>query len=158
MAQASGQAEEDGGQARDEQPRTPQVGVAAEAQSPIVALVDDLFVSARIDAAAEAIGREVRYPRSADEFRSLLHQGPAAILVGMAATRLPWADLIREAKADPRTGGTYVLAFGPHKNLELRRQALEAGADRVIANSAFTRALPTLLGAPRADVPEDEGR
>ena len=124
---------------------------------PIIALVDDLFVSARIDAAAKATGREVRYIRSAADFRSALREAtPSAILVGMAATRLPWAELVREAKADPATSAAYVLAFGPHKNLELRRQALEAGADRVIANSAFMTALPTLLGAPQAEVAEDD--
>lgn len=127
-----------------------------EAQPPILALVDDLFVSARIDAAARATQREVSYARSPAEFRSLLRERPpTAILVGMAATRLPWADLIRESKADLSTAGIYILAFGPHKNLELRRMALEAGADRVIANSAFVKALPTLLGAPTAEVDDD---
>ena len=124
--------------------------------APILALVDDLFVSARIDAAARATGREIRYVRSPDEFRSALRTGrPAAILVGMAATRLPWADLIRGAKADPATADTYVLAFGPHKDLALRERALQAGADRVIANSAFVKALPTLLGAPAAEVADE---
>ena len=41
-------------------------------------------------------------------------------------------------------------------NLSLRGQALDAGADRVVANSAFMRLLPTLLATPTADVPEDE--
>ena len=124
---------------------------------PIIALVDDLFVSARIDAAAKVTGREVRYIRSAADFRSVLREAtPSAILVGMAATRLPWPELVREAKADPATSAAYVLAFGPHKNLEFRARALEAGADRVLANSAFTRALPELLASPSADVPDDE--
>ena len=122
---------------------------------PILALVDDLFVTSRIDAAAQATGRAVRYVRSAEDFRVALGETKAAvILVGMAVTRLPWADLIREAKADP--AGAYVLAFGPHKDLSLRSRALEAGADRVIANSAFAKALPTLLGAPTSEVADAE--
>ena len=125
----------------------------SDARRPILALVDDLFVSARIDAAARGTGRTVRYVRSPADFQSALREAaPAAILVGMAATRLPWADLVRQAKADPATADVYVLAFGPHKDLALRQQALEAGADRVIANSAFTQALPTLLGAPASEV------
>jgi hypothetical protein len=71
----------------------------------------------------------------------------------MAATRQPWPDLIRALKADPSISA-FVLAFGPHKDLDLRRRALEAGADRVIANSAFMTALPALLGAPDAAVDE----
>ena len=74
-----------------------------DAQRPILALVDDLFVSARIDATARATGRNVRYVRSAADFRSALREGlPTAILVGLAATRLPWAELIRETTS--RTG------------------------------------------------------
>ena len=123
---------------------------------PILALVDDLFVTARIDAAARGAQRQIRYVRSVSDFKAALREGnPEAVLVGMAATRLPWADLIRQAKADGATAGTYVLAFGPHKDLALRQRALEAGADRVIANSAFMRELPRLLGEPRSETPEE---
>jgi hypothetical protein len=40
-------------------------------------------------------------------------------------------------------------------NLGLRTQALDAGADRVVANSAFIRLLPTILATPTADVPDE---
>jgi DNA-binding response OmpR family regulator len=123
----------------------------------LLALVDDLFVRGRIDAAAEATGVEVRYVRSTEDVREAARTSPPrALLVGMAATRRPWADLIRDVKADGALGSIYVLAFGPHKNLDLRTQALEAGADRVVANSAFVRVLPTLLTTPSAPVPDDE--
>src|SRR5204862_4443911 len=99
-----------------------------------------------VDAAADVAGVEVRYVGSLDEIRAAVDGRPArAVLVGMAATRRPWPDLIRQLRADPATRELYVLAFGPHKNLELRAKALDAGADRVVANSAFTRLLPTLL-------------
>jgi len=99
----------------------------------------------------------VRYVGSIDEIRAAVSEGPArAALVGMAATRRRWPELVRQIRAEPATSGLYVLAFGPHKNLELRAQALEAGVDRVVANSAFTRLLPTLLTTPTAPVPDDE--
>ncbi|MCC6175115.1 MAG: hypothetical protein IT305_07410 [Chloroflexi bacterium] len=124
---------------------------------PILVLVDDLFVRARIDAAATACGQDIEYPSSEDDFRARVGAVvPRIVLVGMAATRLPWSDLVRELKDDPATAAAYVLAFGPHKNLELRRRALEAGADRVIANSAFVTALPSLLATPDTPVPDDE--
>jgi DNA-binding response OmpR family regulator len=124
---------------------------------PILVIADDLFVRSRIDATARATGQSVRYARSADDFRAAVRADqPATVLVGLAATRLPWAALVRELRADPATAGTYVLAFGPHKNLGLRAEALDAGVDRVLANSAFTRALPTLLAAPSADVDDEE--
>lgn len=129
-----------------------------DAGSPLLlAIVDDLFVRSRIDAAAGVAGVEVRYVGSIDEVRAAVEDRPArAALVGMAATRRRWPELVRQIRADPATRDLYVLAFGPHKNLELRAQALEAGADRVVANSAFTRLLPTLLATPTADVPDDD--
>lgn len=123
----------------------------------LLAIVDDLFVRSRIDAAAGVAGVEVRYVGSIDEVRAAVEDRPArAALVGMAATRRPWPALVRQIRAEPATHDLYVLAFGPHKNLELRTQALEAGVDRVVANSAFTRLLPTLLTTPTAPVPDDE--
>ena len=126
-------------------------------ERPVLVVADDLFVRGRIDATARATGHPIRYARSADDFRAALCEDrPRAVLVGLAATRLPWADLVRELRADPSAADTYVLAFGPHKNLELRARALDAGVDRVLANSAFTRALPTLLAAPTAEVADDD--
>ena len=123
----------------------------------LLAIVDDLFVRSRIDAAAGVAGVEVQYVGSIDEVRAAVEdQPPRAVLVGMAATRRRWPELVRQIRAEPATSGLYVLAFGPHKNLELRAQALEAGVDRVVANSAFTRLLPTLLTTPTAPVPDDD--
>ena len=123
----------------------------------LLAVADDLFVRSRIDAAANVAGVDVQYVSSHEEVRAAVAERPArALLVGMAATRRRWPDLIRAVRADDETAGLYVLAFGPHMNLSLRGQALDAGADRVVANSAFMRLLPTLLATPTADVPEDE--
>jgi len=153
-SEASREAQEDGREAPNDDP-----GEAPLSGRPpsLLAVVDDLFVRGRIDAAAEASGVEVRYVGSIDDVREATVAGlPRALLVGMAATRRPWADLVRSVKSDPALREIYVLAFGPHKNLELRAQALNAGADRVLANSAFARALPTLLATPEAAVSEEE--
>ena len=155
MAEAPGQGEE----ARREAPHVDaRAAPVSEAGPPLLlAIVDDLFVRSRIDAAAGVAGVEVRYVGSIDEVSAAVEQGPArAVLVGMAATRRRWPDLVRQIRTDPSTRGLYILAFGPHKNLELRAQALEAGVDRVVANSAFTRLLPTLLSTPTAPVPDDD--
>jgi hypothetical protein len=38
-----------------------------------------------------------------------------------------------------------VLAFGSHMDLEARAKALQAGAQRVVANSKFTSDMPGLV-------------
>src|SRR5919206_51157 len=96
-------------------------GAAPDRSARVLAVVDDLFVRARIDAAAEAAGVEVRYVASADEARRLVDgRTVRALLVGMSATRRPWAEIVRDVKADSATRPIFVLAFGPHKNLDLR--------------------------------------
>ena len=123
----------------------------------LLAIVDDLFVRSRIDAGAGLAGVEVRYVGSFDQVRAAAAERPVrAVLVGMTATRRPWPEIVRQLRADETTRGLYVLAFGPHKNLELRSRALDAGVDRVVANSAFTRLLPTLLATPTAAVPDED--
>jgi DNA-binding NarL/FixJ family response regulator len=117
----------------------------------IVALVDDLMVRSRIEAATPA-DTEVTFPTDSSTFAATLEPPPDLIVVGMAATRRPWPELLRTARDHPASCGVPVVAFGPHKDLELRRQALEAGADRVLANSAFLLALPRLL---RGELPPD---
>lgn len=130
----------------------------ADPDRPLLAIVDDLFTRSRIDAAAGVAGVQVRYTGSFEEIRAAVADGPArAVLVGMAATRRPWPEIVRQLRADSATRGLYVLAFGPHKSLELRARALDAGVDRVVANSAFTRLLPTLLTSPTAPVPDEDG-
>jgi hypothetical protein len=122
----------------------------------LLAIVDDLFVRSRIDAAAEVAGIDVRYVASPADLQVASDaRTPRALLVGMAATRRPWPDLIRAVRSTPELHDLHILAFGPHKNVELRRKALEAGADRVVANSAFVRLLPTLLTTPTAPVPDE---
>lgn len=131
--------------------------MSASEPAVLLAVVDDLLVRSRIDAAAGVAGVEVRYVASlADIQAAVTDRPPRALLVGLAATRRPWSELMRQVRADPATRDLYVLAFGPHTNLDLRARALAAGADRVVANSAFARLLPTLLTTPTAPAPEDD--
>lgn len=125
----------------------------------LLAIADDLMVRSRIDAAAEIVQVDVRYVSSFGDVQAAIGDSdtlPRVVLVGMAATRRPWKEIVRQIKADPALAGLYVLAFGPHMNLELRAKALDAGADRVVANSAFMRVLPTLLATPTAPAPDDD--
>jgi len=120
----------------------------------VVVLAEDLMVRSRIEAAAPAEAALV-FPGSRSEFEAQLDPPPDLILVGLTATRLPWADLIQVARGHPTAQNVTVLAFGPHKDLELRARALEAGATRVIANSALMIALPELLRGETYSASED---
>lgn len=123
-----------------DEPRSPSAGTAA------VALVADLMFASRIRGAAAAAGVEVatvsRADRLLDEVRRLR---PRLVLVDLDARGMDAADLIRRLKADPETAGARVIAFGPHVEGDALVAARGAGADRVLARSAFVRDLPALL-------------
>ena len=61
--------------------------------------------------------------------------------VTTATNSVDWETAIRKARA----AGLKVLAFGSHMDLEARSKALEAGAQRVVANSKFTSDMPGLV-------------
>lgn len=88
---------------------------------------------------------EVKVVRSLSAFEEeLLAAGdekPALAIVNTATTGIDWEAAIRQA----RKAGYPVLAFGSHMDLEARAKAIEAGAQRVVANSKFTSDMPGLV-------------
>ncbi len=110
----------------------------------VLVVADDLMVRSRIEAAASP-GVELYFSRNLADFEAALTPLPDLVLVGLAATRQPWADLIQLARSRAAAGKLRILAFGPHLDLDLRSRALAAGAERVLANSALMLALPAIL-------------
>ncbi|MCC7105496.1 MAG: hypothetical protein IT307_10170 [Chloroflexi bacterium] len=103
------------------------------------------MVRSRVEAAARAVAGEVVFPASESDLDHALETPLRLVVVGMAATRKPWPDWVRRIKAHPRGRTVQVVAFGPHRDLALRQQALASGADRVVANSAFMAQLARVL-------------
>lgn len=110
----------------------------------IVAAVADLMFGSKIRAAADSSGVEVTFVRSLDALRA--EAARASLLLLDLDTR--WLDApaaIRMLKEDPATKRARIVAFGPHVDGPALIAARQAGADRVMARSAFVAALPTLL-------------
>lgn len=102
----------------------------------MVILADDLIWSTRLaDAVTAAGGRPVRR-------RRVEELGPEAthVIVDLTARAYDGVAAIRQAAA----GGARVVAVGQHDDAALRREALEAGAERVFTYRALFE------GGPRA--------
>jgi CheY-like chemotaxis protein len=113
-------------------------------QLTVVAAVNDLLFGARIRGAAQQAGVTVTFARSPD---ALLEQAAGARLV-LLDLETRWLDapaLIARLKSEPRMAGVPVIAFGAHVQGAALVAARAAGADRVLARSAFVNALPGLL-------------
>lgn len=111
----------------------------------ILALEKDLFFSVKMCDTLRHHDMEVKTVRTLQAFEHGLtasgNEKPALAIVNIATTGIDWETAIRQA----RTAGLKVLAFGSHMDIEARAKALEAGAQRVIANSKFTSDMPGLV-------------
>jgi len=114
------------------------------AQRSLVCIVPDLFFSARIADLARRHGVRVVYPRDLAAFKAALADASLA-LIDSGTADLPWAEWVAEAKSDPATRPTPILAFGSHVDTALRKRALAAGVDRYLARSNFVDGLHEII-------------
>lgn len=104
----------------------------------VAVLVDDMIFRSRIAAVARECGATAVFcssPEAAPEDTDL-------ILVDLEAS--PHA--VDDIAALKTARSTRIVAYVSHVQVELKRRALEAGADSVLARSAFVQTLPELLG------------
>ncbi|MGH7468386.1 MAG: hypothetical protein ACRENP_10425 [Longimicrobiales bacterium] len=106
----------------------------------------DLMFGARVKGTAEAVGASVRVARSGPELLRLAQTLSARLVIVDLDTRsLDPVALIRELKSSPELTAMPVLAYVSHVRADLIADARNAGADQVMARSAFVRLLPDIL-------------
>ena len=112
---------------------------------PILALEKDLFFSVKMRDTLRHHDMEVTTVRTLAAFEQRLaastDERPQLVIVNTATVGVDWEAAIRAA----RTRDLPVLAFGSHMDLEARAKALQAGAQRVVANSKFSSDMPGLV-------------
>jgi DNA-binding response OmpR family regulator len=92
----------------------------------VLVLADDLIWSTRLVDHVRTAGAEPLPVRTLAALRTALPEADA-VIVDLTARAYDGIAAIREAAA----AGARVLAVGQHDDAELRRRALEAGAERV---------------------------
>ena len=97
----------------------------------------------RIRAAAQAAGVTAVFVKSAEELVARA-EGADLVLLDLQTRWLDAPSAIRSLKTGP-AAAVSVIAFGPHVEGAALVAAREAGADRVLARSAFVKELPGLL-------------
>ena len=110
----------------------------------ILLLVPNLLFGASIATAVQTAGAQVRACRNAAAFLDALQQPAdlAGAVVDLGGNP-GWEPVIRAAAA----AGVPVFAFGPHLDAATLKGARQAGASRVVANSAHAQELPKWLAA-----------
>jgi DNA-binding response OmpR family regulator len=112
---------------------------------PILALEKDLFFSVKMRDTLRHHDMEVTTVRNLTAFEQrLTTEGelhPVLVIINTATTGVDWEAAIRLARKE----GLPVLAFGSHMDLEARTKAIQAGAQRIVANSKFSADMPGLV-------------
>jgi CheY-like chemotaxis protein len=112
----------------------------------VVALVDDLMFSSKIQGACRVAGVELTFVRQADAALATVRAGGATLLIlDLERDTLDPLRVIRDVKSASDLGALRIAAFVRHTNIDRIKAAREAGADLVLARSAFFPALPEIL-------------
>jgi CheY-like chemotaxis protein len=112
----------------------------------VVAAVEDMFFSAKIEGAARQAGVSLKLALDAQQLGDCLKiQVPALIIVDLNSRTCDPIESIRRIKADVSLASVPVIGFFSHVQVELERAARGAGCDQVLARSAFSSKLQKIL-------------
>lgn len=140
-----------------------------ENQPIILAFINDLLFSPRLESAAQKQGSQVFLIERGDFFKSnepapAIRQfaehtlGPGATLIDKVSLwmpvliifdlnnqEIPWREWIALLKSAPATRRIPIISFGSHKDTTAIKSARDAGADAFFARSRFVQDLPEIL-------------
>lgn len=116
----------------------------------ILAAVEDLLFSSKIRGAAKHAGVDIRFARAPgavlDEVRQ--HR-PALLVLDLDAARLQPVAVLEALQAEAPDARPRTVGFVSHVHAEVIEAARAAGADLVLARSAFVAALPEIVAGAR---------
>ena len=123
----------------------------------VLAAVEDLLFRSKISETASTLGIEAAFPRNPRKLLEALRESPPDLLVlDLNSARFEPLTILRTVKSEEATRDVGTVGFLSHVQKDLAVAAREAGCDRVVARSAFTRDLPQILagGGPEGSVDE----
>jgi PleD family two-component response regulator len=112
----------------------------------ILAVVEDLLFTVKISDAAKRAGLEVEFVKSErDVIDKATQEQPLLIILDLNFSAVQPLKLISKVKGDAQLKPISVIGYLSHVQGELKQQAQEAGANIVMARSAFSQNLPQIL-------------
>ena len=124
----------------------------------VVAAVEDLLFRSKISETAEQLGIEASFPRSPKKLTDAIQTSPPDLLIlDLNSARFEPLQLLQTVKSEESNKNVKTVGFLSHVQKDLAVAAREAGCDRVMARSAFTKDLPKVLaeGEPPEGVDEE---
>ena len=116
----------------------------------MLCLVTDLIFSTQITSTASSLGVQVKVVRTLEKLRERLETGiDRAALIDLNADGVDVIDAIQLCRQSPHR--PRIIAYVSHVRADLIQAARSAGADEVMARSAFVEKLPAILTADKND-------
>lgn len=116
-------------------------------QPTVLVVVDDLFFLAKIQTTLRHLGLTTRVMTQRPALQEYLQTAltPVLVVVDLTLRTDDAVAVISSVRATDSSVPVAILAFGAHVAVDTRQQALQAGADRVVAKSEFSNHLPDLI-------------
>ena len=127
-------------------------------QRRVVAVVPDIFFSAKIGETAKHVGTTVEFACSETELLGKTSAPPALIVLDLNAAGMDTVSIVAKLKATPALAGTPLIGFVRHEMSELIDAARRAGCDQVLSRNAFSKNLPKILGGQQFLEPSEDSR
>jgi PleD family two-component response regulator len=124
----------------------------------VLAAVEDLLFKSKISETASTLGIEAAFPRNPRKLLEALRESPPDLLIlDLNSARFEPLMLLKNVRSDETTRDVSTVGFLSHVQKDLAVAAQEAGCDRVVARSAFTRDLPRILAGRTPDTIDEAG-
>jgi CheY-like chemotaxis protein len=111
----------------------------------VVAVLSDLMFTVKIQEAAKRAGMEPVFVNSQKDVLMQAKEKPAVMIFDLNNAGIAPLDVISELKSNEETSKVSLVGFVSHVQAELKQAAQQKGCDVVIARSAFSQNLPTIL-------------
>lgn len=112
----------------------------------ILAVVEDLLFTVKISDAAKRAGLEVEFVKSErDAIEKATGEKPLLIILDLNFSAVDPLHLISNVKSNGELKQISIIGYLSHVQGELKQQAHEAGANIVMARSAFSQNLQQIL-------------
>jgi CheY-like chemotaxis protein len=111
----------------------------------VVAVVEDLFFTVKINESAKRAAVPVTFVKSQRDALDQAAEQPSLIILDLNFEAANPVELIRTLKTDPGTSKIQLLGYVSHVQGELKQAAQEAGCDMVLARSAFSQNLVSIM-------------
>jgi CheY-like chemotaxis protein len=115
------------------------------ARKKVLAAVEDLFFTVKISDAVKRAGLEIEFVKTEHDLLEKAKEAPTLIVIDLNINSLSPLKAISHLKSLPELKAISIVGYLSHVQGELKQQAQEAGADMVMARSAFSQNFPQIL-------------